>query len=106
MIYEIDSTFPTKRYKGETIGEVLQKDSGYIKDLIMKSDDFSLSDECMDEAIRITKGHRDTWTRPKDPKNIFDGLKKYGVPYDYDFNDEKILEKNRKNRGNSGMMQI
>lgn len=99
MIYEIGDTFPSRRYIGETIGEVLRKDSGYIKDLIMKSDDFSLSDECMAEAIRITKGHRDTWTRPENPKDVFDGLKKYGVPYGFDFNDDKIQEKNIKNRG-------
>ena len=99
MIYEIDDTFPSRRYKGETIGEVLQKDSGYIKDLIMKSDDFSLSDECMAEAKRITKGHRDAWIKPENPKDVFDGLKKYGVPYGHDFNDDKIQEKNIKNRG-------
>ena len=86
MIYQIDDIFPSRKYKGETIGEVLQKDSGYIKDLIMKSDDFSLSDECMTEAIRITKGLRETWTRPENPKDVFDGLKKYRVPYGYDKN--------------------
>lgn len=75
MIYEINDTFPSRRYKGETIGEVLQKDSGYIKDLIMKSNDFSISDECMAEAIQITKGLRDAWKKPENPKNCFDGLK-------------------------------
>jgi len=99
MIYEIRDTFPSRRYKGETIGEVLQKDSGYIKDLIMKSNDFSISDECMAEAIQITKGHRDAWKKPENPKNCFDGLKKYRVPYGYDFNDAKVQEKNIKNRG-------
>lgn len=100
-MYNIDDRFPLVgnwKYKGETIREVLQKDSGYIKDLILKRNDFSLSDECMDEAIIITKGHRDLWIRPEHPQNIFEGLKKYRVPYGFDFNEPKVQEKNIKNR--------
>ncbi|MBR1889860.1 MAG: hypothetical protein IJ816_04440 [Alloprevotella sp.] len=99
MIYEINDTFPSRRYKGETIRQVLQKDSGYIKDLIMKSNDFSLSDECFAEAMQITKGLQESWERPENPKNIFEGLKKYAVPYGFDFNDNAVKDKNNKNRG-------
>ena len=101
MIYSIDDTFPSKKYKGETIREVLQKDSGYIKDYIMRSDAFALSDECMEKAKIITKGHCDTRVGNKNPDNVFDGLKHYKLPYGYDFNDEVIQEKNRKNQRNS-----
>ena len=99
MIYDIDDTFPSKRYKGKTIREVLQIDSGYIKDLIMKSDSFSLSDECMEEAKIITNGHRDTWVGHENPNNVFDGLKHYKFPYGFDFNNEEIQKKNLQNRG-------
>ena len=101
MVYEIDDRFPTYgkwRYKGETIREVLQNDSGYVKDLIMKSDDFSLSEQCMAEAVKITLGHHETWVKPVNPKIIFDGLKPYAVPYGFDFNNEEVQEKNRQNQ--------
>lgn len=100
MIYEIDDRFPIRgnwKYKGETIFEVLHKDSGYIKDLIMKKDNFSLSEECMEEAKRITKGHRDTWVGQENSNNVFDSLKPYKLPYGFDFNDDLIQEKNRLN---------
>ena len=98
MLYDIDDRFPLRgnwRYKGETIREVLQKDSGYIKDLIRLDDIFALTDECMEEAKRITKGHRDNWKKPENPQTVFEGLKKYGVPYGFDFNDEAIQKINK-----------
>lgn len=104
MIYNIDDKFPSTgnwKYKGETIREVLQKDSGYIKDLIRLDDYFALSDECMEEAKRITTGHRDTWKKPDNPKMIFDGLKPYGIPYGFDFNDEEIQKKNKEKQNRS-----
>lgn len=104
MIYEIDDRFPTYgkwRYKGQSIREVLLKDSGYIKDLIMKSEDFSLSDACMVEAMLITKGHRDEWKKPANPKNVFEELKPYAVPYGFDFNNDDLQEKNKENRNNT-----
>lgn len=106
MIYTIDDRFPNYgkwRYKGETIRDVLQKDSGYVKDLIMKSDSFSLTDECMDEAKLITRGHRDERVRKSNPNNVFEGLIVYGIgtPYGYDFNNEEVQTKNKKNQKNS-----
>lgn len=101
MIYNIDDRFPNRgdwKYRGETIREVLHKDSGYIKDLIKKNDCFALSDECMDEAKLITREHRDERIRKSNPNNVFDGLKHYKLPYGFDFNDEVIQEKNKKNQ--------
>ena len=101
MIYGIDDKFPSYgswKYKGETIREVLQKDSGYVKDLIMKSDDFALTNTCMKEAVMITKGHHETWVKPDTPRLIFDELKPYTVPYGYDFNDDEVHKKNKKNQ--------
>lgn len=101
MIYDIDDIFPSYgswRYKGETIREVLQKDSGYVKDLIMKSDDFSLSDTCMKEAVIITKGHHETWVKPDSPRLIFDKLKPYAVPYGFDFDNDELHKKNKRNQ--------
>lgn len=101
MVYEIDDRFPTYgkwKYKGETVREVLHKDSGYVKDLIMKSDDFSLSEQCMAETIQITKGHHETWVKPVNQKTVFDELKPYAVPYGFDFNNKEVQEKNRHNQ--------
>lgn len=101
MIYEIDDKFPSYgslKYKGETIREVLQKDSGYVKDLIMKSDDFALSDMCMENAVVITKGHHETWIKPKNPQIVFDRLKPYAVPYGFDFDNNEVHEKNKMNQ--------
>lgn len=96
--YSLNSIFPTYgnwKYKGETIEEVLQKDSGYIKDLIRLHPTFCLSEECMLEAQKITKGFYDKWTKPKQiSQNIFESLRTYRSPYDFDFNDESIKELN------------
>lgn len=98
MIYEFDDIYPSYgnwKYKGKTIREVLQKDSGYVKDLIMKSDDPSLSDSCMKEAVMITKGHHETWVKQDNLRLIFDEFKPYTVPYGYDFNDDEMHKKNQ-----------
>ena len=106
MIYNIDDRFPNRgnwKYRGETIREVLHKDSGYIKDLIKKNDCFALSDECMDEAKLITRGHRDERVRKSNPNNVFEGLIVYGIgtPYGYDFNNDEIQKNNKMNQRNS-----
>ena len=101
MIYDIDDRFPTYgswKYKGETIREVLNKDSGYVKDLIMKSNDFALSDSCFLEAMITTKGHHEDWVKPDNPKTVFDEQKPYAVPYGFDFNNNEVQEKNCKNQ--------
>lgn len=95
MVYQIDDIFPSRRYRGETIRVVLLKDSGYIKGLILKNESFALSDECTEKAKRITKGHCDNWKKPESPQTVFEGLKKYGVPYGFDFNDEAIQKINK-----------
>lgn len=63
----------------------------------MKKDDFALSLKCIKEAINITKGHHETWVKQENSSNVFDSLKHYGVPYGYDFSNEEVLEKNKKN---------
>lgn len=103
MIYNIDDCFPNYgnwKYKGETVREILHKDSGYIKDLIMKSDSFSLSDICMKEALEITKGNMSVDEKYTMPNTVFDGLKIYASrsPYDFDLNTQEIQDKNIKNR--------
>lgn len=98
MIYDINDTFPIRgnwKYKGETIENVLKKDSGYIRDLIRLNKDFILSEDCMNEAKLITKGHKDLWEKPNNPQSIFDTLKPYGVPYGFDFNNEEIQKINK-----------
>lgn len=100
MVYNIDDRFPSTgnwKYKGETIREVLHKDSGYIKDLIRLDDTFVLSYECMKIAMIITKGHRDNREKKYNPQFIFDGLTVYGIgtPYGFDFNNEEIQQLNK-----------
>lgn len=64
----------------------------------MKSDDFALTNTCMKEAVMITKGHHETWTKPDNPRFIFDELKPYAVPYGYDFNCDEVHKKNKRNQ--------
>lgn len=104
-VYDINDTFPLRRgwkYKGETVFEVLQKDSGYIKDLIRLHPTFCLSEECMAEAQQITKGFYDERVKPKHipPKNIFEGLRTYRTPYKFDFNNDEIVRLNRSKLSN------
>lgn len=95
MIYNIDDTFPSRKYKNKTIREVLKIDSGYIKDYLLRNKDFILSAECLLEAQKITKGNIDkAWVKPEKAESIFDYFKPYRLPYDYDFNDKKIIETN------------
>lgn len=98
-IYEINDTFPLYgnwKYKGETIAEVLQKDSGYIKDLIRLNPTFCLSEECMTKAQQITKGFYDKWVKPEhiSSENILESLRPYRKPYDFDFNNGEIVKLN------------
>lgn len=92
--YEINDIFPklcTWRYQEETVKDVLLKDSGYIKDLILLNENFVLSDAAYAEAVAITKGFTDT--RNDDVLN--DPAKRKKTPYDFDFNDEKVREINK-----------
>lgn len=97
--YNLNYIFPTYgnwKYKGETIEEVLKKDSGYIKDLIKLHPSFCLSEECMVEALKITKGHYDKWVKPTHTsQNIFEDLRLYKAAYDFDLNNEEILKINQ-----------
>ena len=98
-IYEINDAFPLYgnwKYRGETILEVLQKDSGYIKDLIRLHPTFCLSKKCLLEAQRITKGFYNKWVKPEhiSNKNIFESLYTYRAPYEFDFNTPDIVKLN------------
>lgn len=95
MIFEIDDIIPfSKRHKNETIREIVASDSGYIRTLIEKNEDFALSQKAFEEVQEITKGHKDTW-KPKHTGNIFDELKPYAVPYLFDFNNEELQKLNQ-----------
>lgn len=96
MIESIDEIIPfSRRHKGETIRHIIRYDSGYLKDLFKKNDRLVVSPECLSEIQRLTKGHKDNWEKPKEPTHcVFDGVKKYGESYLYDFNDEEIQNLN------------
>lgn len=98
MIFELDDKISfSKRHKDETIRQILRYDSGYIKDLIMKNDEFALSEESFSEACRLTKGMHDNWEKPNaKTDSIFDSLKPYGSPYPFDLNDEDVRIANQK----------
>lgn len=101
MIFELDDKISfSKRHKDETIRQILRYDSGYIKDLIMKNDEFALSKESFSEACRLTKGMYDNWKKP-DAKtdSIFDSLKPYRSPYPFDLNDEMVIAENNRKIG-------
>ena len=99
--WNINDIFPLRwKYQGETIGDVLKKDSGYIKDLIRLHHSFCLSEECMAEAQKITKGFKDEWVKPQNPKTLLDYAKPYGIPYGFDFNNEEIINFNRQKINN------
>lgn len=93
-IYEINDKFPklcSWRYQEETVREVLQKDSGYVKDLILLNENFALSEEAYSQAIEITKGFEDK----RDDETLSNPSKRKKTPYDFDFSDEKIIELNK-----------
>ncbi|NLO71866.1 MAG: hypothetical protein GX102_13160 [Porphyromonadaceae bacterium] len=92
-IYEMTDRFPAQcnwKYQDETVKEVLMKDSGYIKDLILLNEKFAISESCFEEAKELTKGFTD-----KRSPEIINDVKQSKIPYDYDFNDQKLLEVNR-----------
>lgn len=97
MVFEIDDIIPfSKRHKNETIRNIVVSDSGYIKTMIEKNEDFVLSEKAYEEVAKITKGHKDAWQPQKDTGNIFDELKTYAVPYLFDFNNEELQKINQK----------
>ena len=98
MIFEIDDIIPFSRcHEGETIRQILRYDSGYIKDLLIKNDQFVLSDKCMQEVRILTRGFFDNWKRPVGKTtNIFHSLKPYTSPYQYDFNNLELIELNNR----------
>lgn len=88
-IYELEDRFPklcSWRYQEETVFDVLKKDSGYVKDLIMLNDKFALSESAYEAAKEITRGFTDN----RDEEVLSDTKKVKNTPYDFDFNDEKI----------------
>lgn len=97
-VFEMTDIFNFGKYKGEYLLDVIVKDSGYIKDLIILNDDnpgFVLSEKAFKIAKLITKGNKDVNVNAIPKDSIFiSKLKKYGGPYDFDFNDEKLTQKN------------
>lgn len=92
--YEINDKFPklcTWKYQEQSVKEVLLKDSGYIKDLILLNENFALSEAAFEEAMTITKGFADK----RDAEVLADPAKAKKTPYDFDFNDDKIKEINQ-----------
>lgn len=91
MIKSIDEEISfSKRHPGKTIRQILQYDSGYLKDLFLKTS-LVFSPECFDEIKRLTKGHKDNWESPANDtktKTVFQRIKSYGTPYLYDFNEK------------------
>lgn len=92
-LYNIDDVIEfSKRHRGETIRQILRYDSGYLKDLFVKNDDFVLSDNCFQEILLLTKGAKDNWSKPQQKtSSIFSLCKPYRSPYQYDFNNEDII---------------
>lgn len=92
VIKYIDDIIPfSKRHAGETIREIIRYDSGYLKDLFLKDESLCFSPECFKEICRLTKDHKDNWETPNKPgMSVFSKLKSYGVPYLYDFNEDKL----------------
>ena len=94
MIDSLDSMIPfSKRHKGETIREIIEYDSGYLKDLFLKNEELVFSQACFDEICKLTKGHKDNW-KPIESDSIFSKLKPYAVPYLYDFNRKNLRDIN------------
>ena len=96
MIKSIDEIIPfSRKYPNVTIREILKYDSGYLKDLFIKSNRLCFSKECFDEICRLTAGHKDNWEKPKEKDlPIFSYLKEYGTPYLADFNNEELRKIN------------
>lgn len=96
VIKYVDDVIPfSKRHTGETIREIIRYDSGYLKDLFLKDERLCFSDECFKEICRLTKGHKDNWETPSKPGlSTFSKLKTFGVPYLYDFNEDRFNKLN------------
>lgn len=97
-VFELTDKLNFGKYRDEFVLDIILKDSGYIKSLIFlnnKNPGFILSEKALKIAQLITKGFKE-----KEPEkctnstSFLDQLKSYGGPYDYDFNDEKLIQKN------------
>lgn len=97
-VFEMTDILNFGKYKGEYLLDVIVKDSGYIKDLIILNDDnpgFVLSEKAFKIAKLITRGNKEV-----NVNNLSKGfpilgrLKLYGGVYDFDFNDEGLTQKN------------
>ena len=96
VIKTIDEVIPfSKRHPDKTVRMIIQYDSGYLKDLMIKDERLCFTKECFAEICRLTKGMYDNWEKPL----IGDGCilrtaKRYSSPYLYDFNDPKLIALN------------
>ncbi len=100
MVYNIDDKIDfikRSEHKSHTIRQIIRYDSGYLKDLFVNDERVVFTEECFNELRRLTKGHCDNWEKPKEKTSIvFDSLLHYGTPYLYDFNDNELIELNKK----------
>lgn len=97
IIDNIDEKIPfSRRHRDDTIREILRADSGYLKDLFFKNEAIVFTTECLAEICRLTAKHKDNWEKPiiKSGQSVFAQLKPYGVPYLFNFNDEKLIAEN------------
>ncbi len=96
MIHSLDQIIPfSRRHPNETVRQILQYDSGYVKDLFLKDSRLVFSEDCFNEICQITDGHKDEWVKPENCASFLDGLKRYAVPYLYDFNNETLRSINQ-----------
>lgn len=97
-IFEIHDKLKFGKYKGEIIKDVILKDSGYIKDLIFLNETnpgFILSMNALEFAQGITQGNIEKEIIQQDESSsVFAKIKTYAIPYDYDFNNKELIQKN------------
>lgn len=97
-VFELIDKFDFGKYNGEYVLDVIVKDSGYIKSLIFLNDKnpgFTLSEKALKIAQLITKGFKEQeLEKCTNTTSYLDQLKSYGGPYDFDFNDDKLIQKN------------
>ncbi len=101
VIKTIDEVIPfSKRHPNETVRMIIRYDSGYLKDLMIKDERLCFSKECFAEICRLTKGVCDNWEKPPtDSACILYNAKRYCSPYQYDFNDPRLIALNEERLG-------
>ena len=96
IITSLDVCIPfSQRHPNETIRIIIRYDSGYLKDLFLKNKEICFTEDCLSELCRLTRGFHDNWEKPINPtSSIFYQVKSYRTPYQFDFNNNIIIEEN------------